>query len=73
MSLVTLISELSPLSQKYADSYMPFEISMMWGFKLTHFTLIHFLLGAMLSHVVFKFDHTIPLFTTLSAFKSFSL
>ena len=38
---------------------------------LTHFTLIHFLLGAMLSHVVFKFDHTIPLFTTLSAFKRF--
>ena len=51
------------------QTHMPFEISMMWGFKLTHFTLIHFLLGAMLSHVVFKFDHTIPLFTTLSTFK----
>ena len=48
--------------------HMPLQISRVRGFKLEHVTFLHFFLG-MLCHVVLKLLNTVPLFTTLTAFK----
>ena len=47
------------------------RVSSMRSFKLTNLTCVHFLLSAMLSHVVFKLLHTAALLTTVSTFIRF--